>query len=178
MLHLSLRDENHGRHIDYLFTDAPGEWFQKWAINTHSQEGIGARWVSDHADAFLLVADCEALSGEAMGSARGSLQLLARRLGSEFRGRPVALVWTKADVEIAPATSAAVRKAVLDVMPNATEFFVSVVDDGDGDPALGKGTGLVDLLRWAVNVHRPTVALPPPTATSEDALFVYGSRPK
>lgn len=178
MLHLALRDEDDGRPIDYLFTDAPGEWFQKWAVNTDSQEGIGARWVSDRADAFLVVADREALSGEAMGSARGSLQLLARRLGSEFRERPVALVWTKADVEIAPAMYTAVRKAVFDVMPNAAEFSVSVIDESEGDPILNKGTGLVDLLRWAVDVRRATVKLPSPTATSQDPLFVYGSRSK
>lgn len=178
MLHLALRHEDHGRPVDYLFTDAPGEWFQKWAVNTNSQEGGGARWVSDHADAFLVVADREALSGEAMGSARGSLQLLARRLASELRERPVALVWTKADVEIAPAMETAVRKAVFDVMPNAAEFSVSVVDEADGDPALNKGTGLVDLLRWAVDVRRATVELPSPAATSKDPLFVYGSRPK
>ena len=84
MLHLALQDADQGRLIDYLFTDAPGEWFQKWAINIDSMEGVGARWVSDRADAFLVVADREALSDEAtMGSARGSLQLLAKRLGSE-----------------------------------------------------------------------------------------------
>jgi hypothetical protein len=176
MLHIVLRDEHHGRSVDYLFTDAPGEWFQKWAVNTNSQEGVGARWVSDHADAFLVVADCEALSGENMGSARGSLQLLARRLGSELRDRPVALVWTKADVEIAPAMHTAVHKAVVDVMPNAAEFSVSVVDKSEGDQAFNKGTGLVDLLRWAVDVRRATVELPSPKATSQDPLFVYGSR--
>lgn len=178
MLHIALRDEDHGRLVDYLFTDAPGEWFQKWAVNTDSQEGVGARWISDYADAFLVVADREALSGEAMGSARGSLQLLARRLSSELRERPVALVWTKADVEIAPAMDTAVRKAVFDVMPNAAEFSVSVVSESEGDPAVNKGTGLVDLLRWAVDVRRPTVHLPSPTAASKDLLFVYGSRPK
>lgn len=178
LLHLALRNEDHGRPVDYLFTDAPGEWFQKWAINTNSEEGAGARWVSDHADAFLVVADREALSGEAMGSARGSLQFLARRLGSELRERPVALVWTKADVKIAPAMDAAVRKAVFDVMPNAAEFSVSVVADSEGESILDKGTGLVGLLRWTVDVQRPTVDLPPPMATSSDSLFVYGSRPK
>lgn len=178
MLHLALRDENQSGHVDYLFTDAPGEWFQKWAVNTNSQEGIGARWISDHADAFLVVADREALSGDGMGSARGSLQLLSRRLGSEVRNRPVALVWTKADVEIAPEMAAAVRKAVFDAMPNAAEFSVSVVNESEGDPALDKTNGLVDLLRWAVDVQRSAVKLPAPTATSNDPLFIYGARRK
>jgi hypothetical protein len=176
MLHLALRHENQGRLVDYLFTDSPGEWFQKWAINTDSQEGVGARWVSEHADAFLVIADREALSGESMGSARGSLQLLAKRLGSERRGRPVALVWTKADLAIPPEIDLAVRKAVFDAIPDAVEFSVSVVAQHGGETSENNGSGFVELLRWVVRVQRPTVDLPPPTASSDDPLFVYGGR--
>jgi hypothetical protein len=48
-----------------MFADAPGEWFQKWAANRDSADGAGARWVAEHADVFLLVADCEALQAPA-----------------------------------------------------------------------------------------------------------------
>ena len=176
LLHLTFRDTAYGHPVDFLFTDAPGEWFQKWALNAESPEGAGARWVSDNADVFLVVADREALSGESMGSARSSLQLIARRLGAEYRGRPVALVWTKADVPIAPDMADTVRKAITQAMPRAEEYSVSIHADPDGDPLLNKGVGLVDLLRWTVETKRATVKLPPPAASSEDPLFIYGSR--
>jgi hypothetical protein len=162
--------------VDFLFTDAPGEWFQKWALNTDSQEGAGARWVSENADAFLIVADREALAGESMGSARSSLQLIAKRLGAELRDRPVALVWSKVDVAIAPEMEAAVRKAVVDAMPHAVEHRVSIESDPGLDPMQNKGTGLIDLLRWAVETRRACVELPPSEASSDDPLFIYGTR--
>lgn len=176
LLHLTFRDEDGGAPVDYLFTDAPGEWFQRWAINTDSAEGAGARWVSDHADAFMIVADREALAGEAMGSARGSLQFIARRLGAERGARPVALVWTKADVDIPTEMKDAVRSAVMDAMPDAAEHSVSVVGTPGTDPLLNTGVGLTGLLKWATDVRRTGVDLPPPASTSDDPLFIYGSR--
>jgi hypothetical protein len=122
------------------------------------------------------VADREALAGESMGAARGSLQRIARRLGAERGGRPVALVWTKSDVDIPLEMEGAVRGAVIDAMPDAVEHSVSVVGAPDGDPLLNKGTGLVELLQWAIGVRRPGVRLPPPASKSDDPLFIYGNR--
>jgi hypothetical protein len=176
LLHLTFRDENDDRPVDYLFTDAPGEWFQRWAINRDSEEGAGARWVSDYADAFMIVADREALAGVSMGAARGSLQRIARRLGAERRGRPVALVWTKSDVDLLPEMEEAVRGAITEAISDAVEHSVSVVGASDGDPLLNKGVGLIDLLHWAIGVRRSGVRLPPPASTSDDPVFIYGNR--
>lgn len=176
LLHLTFRSKKDGRAVDYLFTDAPGEWFQRWAINTDSEEGAGARWVSDNADAFMIVADREALAGESMGAARGSLQRIAKRLGAERGNRPVSLVWSKSDVDIPPEMEEAIRSAVIDAMPDAAEHSVSVVGAPDGDPTLNKGTGLVELFQWAISIRRRGVGLPPPGSTSDDPLFVYGTR--
>ena len=151
LLHLAfMRD--HGRCRDYVMTDAPGEWFRKWAINREAVDAEGARWVAEHADAFLLVADREALSGAERGPARGTIQLLARRLEAERRGRPVALVWTKRDVAVAKEMEDAVRNSVLEQMPDVMEFAVSVMpaSDDTGDA----GQGLLDLLAWSLNVRR------------------------
>ena len=174
MLHLSFWDSAERQSIDYLFADAPGEWFQKWAVNRDSDEGIGARWVADRADVFVIVADCEALSGDNMGAARNGLRLLARRLAAELRQRPVALVWTKSDIAISPEIENAVRLAVFNVMPEAVEFFVSVV------PKVGEsganGTGLIELLSWILWTRRKQIMLPHPEGGSSDPLFMYGSR--
>lgn len=173
LLHLAFRHAS-GRLVDYLVTDAPGEWFQKWAINRDSAEGIGAKWVAEHAEAFLLVADREALSGPNMGAARGSLQRLAQRLAAERLGRPVALVWTKADVVVPPDMEKAVRDVVLKLMPDAAEFSVSIVIDSTaGSDA---GTGLVEVLRWTLNTKRARNVLAPLQATGADPLFLFGTR--
>lgn len=171
LLHLSFWDAERARSTDYLLTDAPGEWFQKWAVNRDSAEGAGARWIADHADVLLLVADREALSGENMGSARGSLQLLARRLTAERRARPVALVWTKSDIDIASQMEHSIREAVLGPMPDAAEFSVSIVSSGPSKKEVG--LGLIELLDWILKVRRPRVELPSPSVARNDPLFMY-----
>ncbi|UEM24362.1 GTPase domain-containing protein (plasmid) [Skermanella mucosa] len=171
LLHLAFREAD-GRLRAYLLADAPGEWFQKWAVNRDAPDGEGARWVADHADVFLLVADREALSGPTMGTARGAFQNLARRLGTECRERPVALVWTKADVEIAPEMEKAVRDTVMATIPDATEFFVSVISGPGGPTDIGRG--LVELFDWMLSARRAPAALLPPDDKS-DPLFVLGA---
>ncbi|WP_138468678.1 hypothetical protein [Poseidonocella sp. HB161398] len=173
LLHLAFRTAN-GEVRGHTFTDAPGEWFQKWAVNREAVEGEGARWVAEHADVFLLVADREALSGPNKGSARGSLQILARRLVAERAGRPVALVWTKSDVAVAPEMEKAVRDAVLGPMPDAHEFSVSIT--ASGDDATDTGQGLLELLNWTLEIRRERVSLPPVEAASPDPLFMFGAR--
>lgn len=174
LLHLAFWDASEARAVDYLFTDAPGEWFQKWAVNQESVEGTGARWIANRADVFLIVADCEALSGGSMGAARNALRLLARRLASERRGKPVAFVWTKADVSISPEIEGAVREAVFGVIPDAVEFSVSVVSSGTRNSS--HGTGLVELLQWILAIRRARATLSPPVGGSDDPLFMYGTR--
>lgn len=174
LLHLAFREHDGSRPKDFLFTDAPGEWFQKWALNRESPEAAGARWIADHADILLLAADREALAGESMGAARNSIQLLARRMAAERRGRPIALVWTKSDVAIAPEIATAVRKAVVDLMPDAAEFAVSIV--APEEDTRGVGRGLLELLDWTLNARREKATLSTPLRATADPLFLYGVR--
>nr|WP_240004433.1 hypothetical protein [Pectobacterium carotovorum] len=173
LLHIEFRDSAK-KSSGYLFADTPGEWFQKWAINREAIDAEGARWVAEHADVFLLIADRGALSGPNMGSARNSFQLLARRISVEARNRPVALVWTKSDVSIAPEMEAVVRETVLSLMPNTPEFSVSVQADTDGDP--GILNGLQHLLDWTLDIQRNCIRLPPIQSSISDPLFMFGTR--
>ncbi len=172
LLHLAFKHD-HDHRKDYLMTDAPGEWFRKWALKREAPDTEGARWAAEHADAFLLVADREALAGPEMGAARTGIQLLARRLADELGGRPVALVWTKADISITPEMEVTVRSAVQRVIPEAVEFAVSIKPKPDGTE---NTQGFLDLLGWALNVQRPTVRLPEPAAGNLDPVFSFGAR--
>ncbi|MCF5222987.1 hypothetical protein GIW32_05555 [Pseudomonas syringae] len=173
LLHLDFRNTG-GEARGYLFADAPGEWFQKWAVNREAIDGEGARWVAEHADAFLLIADRAALSGPNMGAARNSLQLLARRLSAESARRPVALVWTKSDIAIAPEMETAVRDTVLNLMPDAREFSVSI--NPGAESGSDSGQGLNDLLDWTLSIRRGCIFLPPTQASVSDPLFMFGAR--
>jgi hypothetical protein len=109
-----------------------------------------------------------------MGSARGSLQILARRLAAERSGRPVAFVWTKSDVAVAPEMEKAVRDAVLGPMPDAREFSVSIAASASGPSDTGQG--LLKLLDWTLEIRRECVSLLPVEASSSDPLFMFGAR--
>ena len=173
LLHLAFTQDQHHRR-DYVMTDAPGEWFRKWAVKREDPDAEGARWAAEHADAFLLVADREALAGSEKGAARTSIQLLARRLADELRGRPVAFVWTKSDVSIPEEMREAVRSAVLRVIPEAVEFAVSIIPRPDGSE---NAQGFLNLLSWVLNVRRSTVRLPEPVGSGNlDPVFRFGVR--
>ena len=172
LLHLAFKHDHYHR-TDYVITDAPGEWFRKWAIQRDDSDAEGARWAAEHADAFVLVADREALAGSHMGTARSGIQLLARRLADELRGRPVALVWTKSDVPISDEMAKAVRSAVLKLMPETPEFSVTIMRNPDEPENV---QGFLNLLAWVLNIRRPTVRLPEPAAANSDPLFRFGAR--
>lgn len=173
LLHIAFREDG-SRLRDYLFTDAPGLWFQKWAINEQAPDAKGARWIAENADAFLLTADCAALAGTDRGSARSALQLLARRLGANRRGRPVTLVWTKSDIPVAESMQTAVRDAVCAQIPDFEEFKVSMQGRSEDTPGLG--TSLTDLLKHALQIRRSRQVLPPSRAKTDDPLFLFGER--
>ncbi|HDZ46547.1 MAG TPA: hypothetical protein ENI10_18755 [Halomonas sp.] len=171
MLHLGFRHLD-GALRDFLFADAPGEWFQKWAINEQAADAEGARWIARHADVILLIADRQALAGTKMGTARNDFQLLAQRAVAEARGRRLALVWTKGDIEVAPAMEAQIRKAVASDAFSVPEFKVSVCPQ-EGVDAVENFRELFD---WILSTKRAGVELPTTEVLGHDPLFRFGRR--
>lgn len=171
LLHLAFRKTD-GHIQDYLFTDAPGEWFHRWAVNREAREAEGARWVAKHADVFLMIADSQALTGPTVGSARSVLQLLAKRLGAERGARHVALVWSKADIAPTEEAEIAVRQAVKNAIPDADEFKVSIFSDGEEEH--GQGTGILELLNWLLKPTRSRGLLPTSSKSYADPFFMIG----
>lgn len=129
MLHLALRSRSVGFR-DVFFTDAPGEWFSRWAIKEDAPDAEGARWVVQHSDAFLIAADSERLSGANRGPARNELRQLLERLGNHIDGRPAVLVWTKSEHTVPDGIRRSITEALKANLPQAVELSSSVSAPG------------------------------------------------
>ena len=124
LLHLALRGAN-DEFRDVLLTDAPGEWFSRWAVTVDAPDAEGARWVVNKADAFLVFADCQRLSGSERGTARKDLRELLERLGNHVGYRPTVLVWAKDEHEPSEGIRNAIRQALNAQIPHASEASTS-----------------------------------------------------
>ena len=109
-----------------IFTDAPGEWFGHWIVNKNDTNAAGAQWVHKHADAFLLFADCEMLSGNQLGKARQQTKQVADRLKHNLKNRPLGLVWSKSDIQLDLYIKKQISGHILNsFIPNYQEFETS-----------------------------------------------------
>jgi Double-GTPase 2 len=125
ILHMAVRRDDEKRH-DFLLTDPPGEWFSAWAQKESAEGADGARWVQQHADRFLFLVDREALATKERGKERDSLRDLARRLAMNLGTRPIAIVWTKSDVEIPKTIEHDLQSCFAKEFPQHVEFRVRV----------------------------------------------------
>lgn len=136
LLHLALRQLD-GDVLDLVLTDASGEWFRTWATNPEAPGAEGARWIVDHAHAFILFVDSARLAGE-LEDAVASLSettLLAERLRDHVRGRRVGIVWAKADHEPHPRIRQRLEETLVRLFPNHEAFPVTIEAVRDADPS-------------------------------------------
>jgi len=126
LLHFALRDSE-DKFRDVLLTDAPGEWFTRWAIKEDAPDAEGARWLVRNADAFLVFADCKriATTNPKRGTARNELRQLLERLGNHVANRPTALIWAKDDIEPNPEIRTAIQQVLAKQIPHALEISSS-----------------------------------------------------
>jgi len=124
LLHLAFRTDS-GVLRDLLFVDAPGEWFRQWAFDRDASGAEGARWVAAHSDLFLVFADCAALAGDNRGESRVITRQILQRVVTERRNRPLMLIWSKCDVEIAPHMRESVQELLQGITP-LSEVALSV----------------------------------------------------
>jgi hypothetical protein len=156
---------------DFIFTDASGEWFRRWATDRDAEDAVGARWISENADLFLVLADCDSLQGPSRGVARHELELLLERLGNEHRDKPVALVWSKADLAVPDAIQESIRKAAALAVPGFSELSVSVYPENDLEQTTRR---YLDLLLWAVTRLQHRVHLEMRNTETDDFFLGYG----
>ncbi len=171
LLHAAFR-RGEFQSSDFLFADAPGEWFKRWAINREAEDAVGARWVAYHAELFLLIADCEALSGPSKGNARNALQLMAQRLGAERQRRPVALVWSKSDITVSDEIRHPLRELAHRTIPDLKEFSVSVYPSEKESDQIGENH--MALLEWVMTqdpIRAPVPSLP---LVTDDPFLAFG----
>jgi GTPase Era involved in 16S rRNA processing len=116
-----------------VLTDAPGEWFSRWALDKNHKEGGGARWTAANSDAFILVVDCESLAGPNRGQARESLLRIAERLRSEIADAPVLVVWAKSDVLVKDSIKKSLEDDLTKLFPDHQSLFISAKREGDSN---------------------------------------------
>jgi hypothetical protein len=170
LLHLGFRRDD-GDLQDLLFVDAPGEWFQQWAFNREAPGAEGARWVTSHADVFVLFADCVALAGEKRGEARVILKQIIERVRSERNNRPVLLVWSKSDTKIKSGVRVSILEACERFGP-ITQFHLSVMAIPPRNEA--DEEGFLDVLQTILTLPQTqSVSVSPPFDLIADNFLSY-----
>ncbi|WP_201591437.1 MULTISPECIES: TRAFAC clade GTPase domain-containing protein [Psychrobacter] len=129
LLHLALRDSE-SNLIDLLLTDAPGEWFTTWSLNSEDPNAGGAQWMATNSDMFIITADCNKLAGENRGKARKELLMLFERLVPFTKNKPTVLIWTKSDELAQNPISDKMKERINDKLlfniPHAKQYRVTI----------------------------------------------------
>ncbi len=168
LLHLALRDCN-DQLRDVVFADAPGEWFERWAVDQAHDSAEGARWLERHADAVAIFLDSAKLANpEERGSARHQSQQLLTRIGAAYKTRPRAAIWAKHDCFEENLAVAAVRSSL--ETSGISQQFETVAANAS-EPI----RGVLELFVWLIDRALEGVSAVEPSLPRSDAAF-FGFR--
>ena len=152
LLHLGFREAETASTVDLAITDAPGEWFRRWAIDEDAADVAGARWVADKSDAFIMTLDSAALAGTNSGTVLSAYQQLLERLKKHLRKRPLHIVWTKSDLPVPADARQRLEDRIGAIFPEAHTTSVSVKTL---DIDLSARSQYISLLSWML--HKGTL---------------------
>jgi len=127
LLHLAFRKSSEPVK-DYLFTDAPGEWFTRWQKKHDADDAKGARWIVENASRFVYVVDREGLAGNDRQMLSHTTRALARVLAEHRRDRPIIAAWTKSDQETNATVERAVRSSLQENFGDHPSLNLSALD--------------------------------------------------
>ncbi len=119
---------------DVLFADSSGEVFKIWSENTQDQNAENARWIYEKSSAFIFMVDSVALI-KRRGAAKSEIVQMAEQLAANLKGRPVAVVWSKADEigNIRENIKSALSDDLSQVLGDSQVFEVSNFSKSDPD---------------------------------------------
>lgn len=171
LLHLGLFKDSSLQ--DIALTDVPGEWFSNWSVNANDDNAGSAPWIHKNSRGFFLFIDCEGLAGNEVGKFRLSTIKLIRRLVNDLKGRPVAVLWSKAD--LFHKVKAPIKKIIqreLNKLEIFKEFKVSI-HHGNNNVY---HKGILKAVSWLLNKVRepaPNKRLELSTENHEDLFIAY-----
>lgn len=172
LYHLALRHDSFLH--DILFAESSGEVFSKWANNVNDPAAENARWIYDNAHAFLFFVDCEAIIGQ-KGRARRDIVQVAEQVKSSLRGRPVVIVWSKADLakNMRENIVDAIKRNLSEIFPGAISLEISNYSKSDSDQLchinnIGVAKTVLNLLASTQPLH-----IAPASIQTNDFFFLY-----
>lgn len=172
LYHLALRHD--GFLHDILFADSSGEVFSKWADNVNDPAAENARWIYGNAHAFLFFVDCEAII-EQRGRARRDIVQVAEQVKSQLRGRPVVIVWSKADLaeNMRENIVEAIKRSLSETFPGAISLEISNYSKSDSDQLCHiNNVGVAKTVLNLLANPQPLRINPAPIQT-DDFFFLY-----
>ena len=133
LLHFALRNKENMLK-DILISEASGEVFSYWSQNKDDVNAENARWIYSTSDCFILFIDCEDLI-ESKNVAKTEIIDIAEMMKIELKGRPVIVVWSKADLKkkINTKIKNSLKEELKDIFINYKEIDISNFPSKDPD---------------------------------------------